>query len=73
MEKGYTLGDCFFPMSSEGELYLSEFWNIPINTPLRQKLALLTCAGRGPTMGGNKDAREKSFKFSADFFIENLK
>ena len=73
IEHGYTLGDCFFPMSGKGELYLSEFWNIPINTPLRQKLALLTCAGRGPTMGGNKDAREKSFKFSADFFIENLK
>ena len=73
IEHGYTLGDCFFPMNDEGALFLSEFWNIPINTPSRQKLALLTCAGRGPTMGGNKDAREKSFKFSADFFIENLK
>ena len=72
MEKGYTLGDCFFPMSSEGELYLSEFWNIPINTPLRQKLALLTCAGRGPTMGGNDKAREQSFKFATEFFIKNL-
>jgi hypothetical protein len=37
-----------------------------------QKLALLTCAGRGPTMGGNDDAREKSFKFAADFFKKNL-
>ena len=73
IEHGYTLGDCFFPMNDDGALFLSEFWNIPINTPIRQKLALLTCAGRGPTMGGNKDAREKSFKFSADFFIENLK
>ena len=72
IENGYTLGDCFFPMSNEGELYLSEFWNIPINTPLRQKLALLTCAGRGPTMGGNDEAREKSFKFAADFFKKNL-
>ena len=73
IEHGYTLGDCFFPMNDEGALFLSEFWNIPINTPIRQKLALLTCAGRGPKMGVNKDAREKSFKFSADFFIENLK
>lgn len=73
IEHGYTLGDCFFPMSGEGELYLSEFWNIPINTPIRQKLALLTCAGRGPTMGGNDKAREQSFKFSADFFTRNLK
>jgi len=72
MENGYTLGDCFFPMDDEGALFLSEFWNISINTPVRQKLALLTCAGRGPTMGGNYDAREKSFKFAADFFSKNL-
>ena len=73
MEHGYTLGDCFFPMSNDGELYLSEFWNIRINTPLRQKLALLTCAGRGPTMGGNDEARKQSFKFAADFFINHLR
>ena len=72
MEHGYTLGDCFFPMNDKGTLFLSEFWNIPINTPTRQKLALLTCAGRGPTMGGNDGAREKSFKFSADFFQKTL-
>ena len=72
MEHGYTLGDCFFPMNDQGALFLSEFWNIPINSPTMQKLALLTCAGRGPTMGGNDDAREKSFKFAADFFKKNL-
>jgi hypothetical protein len=52
---------------------LSEYWNIPINTPLRQKLALLTCAGRGPSMGGNKEAREASFQFSGEFFTKYLK
>jgi dienelactone hydrolase len=72
MENGYTLGDCFFPMDDQGTLFLSEFWNIPINTPIRQKLALLTCAGRGPTMGGSDDAREQSFQFAADFFSKNL-
>ena len=72
MEHGYTLGDCFFPMNDEGTLFLSEFWSIPINSPTMQKLALLTCAGRGPTMGGNDEARELSFKFSADFFQKNL-
>ena len=59
-------------MNDQGELFLSEFWNISINTPIRQKLALLTCAGRGPTMGGSDDAREQSFKFAADFFSKNL-
>ena len=72
MEHGYTLGDCFFPMNDKGTLFLSEFWNIPINSPKMQKLALLTCAGRGPTMGGNDEAREQSFKFAADFFQKNL-
>ena len=72
MEHGYTLGDCFFPMNDEGALFLSEFWSIPINSPTMQKLALLTCAGRGPTMGGNDEARELSFKFAADFFKKNL-
>ena len=72
MEHGYTLGDCFFPMNDEGTLFLSEFWNIPINSPTMQKLALLTCAGRGPTMGGNDKAREQSFNFAADFFQKNL-
>ena len=73
VENGYTLGDCFFPMNEEGALFLSEFWNIPINTPIRQKLALLTCAGRGPTMGGNDEAREQSFKFAAEFFLNHIK
>ena len=72
-EKGYTLGDCRFPMNEEGALLLSEYWNIPINTPLRQKLALMTCAGRGPSMGGNAEAREQSFQFSAKFFTKYLK
>jgi dienelactone hydrolase len=71
-EKGYTLGDCRFPMNEEGTLLLSEYWNIPINTPLRQKLALMTCAGRGPSMGGNVEAREQSFQFSAVFFKNHL-
>ena len=72
-ENGYTLGDCRFPMNEEGTLWLSEYWQIPINTPMRQKLALLTCAGRGPSMGGNTAAREASFKFSAEFFTKHLK
>ena len=73
LENGYTFGDCFFPMNNEGTIFFSEFWKIPINNPSMQKLALLTCAGRGPIMGGNDEAREKSFKFAADFFTNHLK
>ena len=56
-----------------GQVYTKKYWKIPINTPLRQKLALMTCAGRGPSMGGNTEAREASFKFSAEFFTNYLK
>ena len=71
-EKGYTLGDCRFRMNEEGTLFLSEYWKIRINTPTRQKLALLTCAGRGPSFGGNAEARKQSFEFSAEFFTNHL-
>ena len=72
MENGYTLGDCRFPMNEKGTTFLSEYWKIPINTPLIQKLALMTCAGRGPSFGGNADAREQSFAFAKEFFTKHL-
>ena len=72
VENGYTLGDCRFPMNEEGISFLSESWKIPINTPLMQKLALMTCAGRGPSFGGNADAREQSFAFAKEFFTKHL-
>ena len=72
IENGYTLGDCRFPLNEFGTTLLSEFWTIPINTPLMQKLALMTCAGRGPSFGGNVDARRKSFAFAEEFFRKHL-
>ena len=48
------------------------FLNIPMITPLRQKLALAWCADRGTTIGGDPSSREASFTFAKRFMINNL-
>jgi hypothetical protein len=48
------------------------FLNIPMITPFRQKIALAFCAGRGPTIGGNPEARKASFEFAKGFMKEHL-
>jgi hypothetical protein len=48
------------------------FFDIPMITPLRQKIALAFCANRGPTVGGNPEARVAAFEFSRQFMAENL-
>ena len=48
------------------------FLNIPMTTPLRQKLALALCAKRGPTMGGNLQARQASFDLARKFMEKHL-
>jgi len=71
-ENGYKTGECHFNMRSDGAL-LMNFLNIPMITPLRQKLALAFCADRGPTIGGNSLAREASFKFARQFMKQHLR
>jgi len=71
-ENGYTLGDCRFPMNEDGTIYYSENIKLSINQPWKQKLALATCAGRGPTMGTNEEARQQAFAYSAWFFTKHL-
>ena len=71
-KNGYKTGECQFNMRSDGAL-LMNFFNIPMTTPLRQKIALAMCAKRGPTIGGNSKARENSFKFAKDFMEKHLK
>jgi len=70
-EKGYKLEDCRFKMSEDGAV-LMNFLNIPMTTPLRQKLALALCAERGPTMGGNLQARQASFDLARKFMEKHL-
>ena len=75
-ENGYKLEDCRLKMNDKGAV-LMNFLNIPMTTPLLQKVGLALCTGgvfaeRGPTFGGNAKAREKSFDFSKSFMAKNL-
>ena len=70
-EKGYTASGCHFRMRGDGAL-LMNFLNIPMITPFRQKIALAFCAGRGPTIGGNAEARKASFEFARNFMTEHI-
>ena len=69
--KGYALGDCSFKIKDDGTI-LTKRLNIPIRCPLMQKISLAFCAKRGPTYGGNVDAKKASFKFSKEFMKKHL-
>ena len=71
MDNGYILTDCRFRMRADGAV-LMNFFDIPMITPLRQKIALAFCANRGPTFGGNPKARDAAFEFSRQFMADNL-
>ena len=68
---GYSLGNCSFKMREDGAL-LTSILNIPITSPIRQKLALAWCADRGTTIGGNPEARKASFSYSKEFMRLHL-
>ena len=68
---GYALSDCHFRMRGDGAV-LMNFLDIPMITPLRQKIALAFCADRGPTYGGNPVARKASFEFAKTFMTKHV-
>ena len=70
-DRAYATGDCHFRMRADGAL-LMNFLNIPMITPLRQKIALGLCADRGTTIGGNVEARKASFEFARNFMTKYL-
>ena len=76
VDNGYLLEDCRLEMNSKGEV-LMNFFKIPMTTPLLQKVGLAICTGgirakRGPSFGGNPEARDKSFEFSRKFMNLHL-
>jgi hypothetical protein len=48
------------------------YLNIPMTNPFLQKIGFLFCVERGVTIGGNKKARNKSFKFAKYFMNKTL-
>ena len=70
-ENGYILEDCRFSMNKDGVVVMS-FFNIPMSTPFLQKIGLGMCAKKGPTFGGNKNAKLKSLNFAKTFMTQHL-
>lgn len=70
-EDAYSFTDCRIRIRADGAA-LMNFLDIPMTTPLLQKIGLAFCADRGPTFGGNPKARARSFKFAEDFMGKHL-
>tara|TARA_B110000014_G_C20126450_1_gene600522 strand:- start:1721 stop:2674 length:954 start_codon:yes stop_codon:yes gene_type:complete len=71
IEEAYSFSECRLRMRDDGAV-LMNFLNIPMNTPLLQKIGLSFCADRGTTIGKNILAREKAFLFSEQFMKKHL-
>jgi len=70
-EQGYILDDCRFEMNKNGAV-LMNFLKIPMINSFLQKIGLSFCAKRGPTFGGNFEARENALIFSKEFMLKHL-
>ena len=70
-ENGYSFKDCMFDVNTDGDI-LMNYLNIPMTNPFLQKIGFLFCVERGVTIGGNKTARSKSFKFAKEFMQKYL-
>ena len=70
-EKGYSFKNCLFKLNREGDV-LMNYLNLPMSSPLMQKIGFLFCVKRGVNLGGNPESREKAFAFSKSFMMRTL-
>lgn len=70
-EHAYSFADCRLKMRADGAA-LMNFLNIPMTSPILQKIGLAFCAERGPIYGGNPQSREMALKFAGDFMKRHL-
>ena len=70
-EKGYSFKDCLFRLDENGDV-LMNFLSLPMSSPLMQKFGFLFCVERGVNIGGNPEARKKSFEFASSFMSRTL-
>ena len=71
-EKGYSFKNCLFKLNSEGDV-LMNYLNLPMSSPIMQKIGFMFCTERGVNLGGNPESREKAFLFSRSFMLETKK
>ena len=72
VESAYRLEECSLLLDSNGIVSTNTAISIPMKNGFMQKLGLMLCAEKGPTMGGNDYARESSLLFSKDFMQKHL-
>ena len=71
-EKGYSFKDCLFTLTKDGDV-LMNYLQLPMSTPLLQKLGFMFCVEQGVDIGGNPAARKKAFAFAKEFMTITLK
>ena len=70
-KNAYKTVNCRFKIRYDGAVLMS-FLNIPMTSPFLQKVGLASCAGKGPTMGGNPKTRQEAFQFAREFMGKHL-
>jgi len=58
-------------LDEDGDVLMS-FLSLPMSSPLMQKFGFLFCVGRGVNIGGNPEARKKSYDFASSFMSKTL-
>ena len=71
IDHAYSLTDCRLTLSNTGVVRTKDY-NFPLSNSTLQKIGLYFCADRGPSLGGNKKARDLSRVFSLKFMEEHL-
>ena len=71
-EKGYSFKDCLFTLTEDGDV-LMNYLQLPMSSPLLQKLGFMFCVEQGVDIGGSPAARKKAFAFAKEFMHTTLK
>ncbi len=71
IDHAYSFIDCMFDISDDGAI-LMNYLNIPMTSPLLQKIGFSFCVKRGTHAGGNHLTRHKAFDFSKAFMSKHL-
>jgi len=70
-DHAYSLTDCRLTLSNSGVVKTKDY-GFPLSNGTLQKIGLYFCADRGPSLGGNKEAREASKVFAQQFMSTYL-
>ena len=63
--------NCLYKLNDKGDV-LMNYLNLPMSSPLMQKIGFHFCIERGVNLGGNPERRKKAFAFSKSFMKKTL-